>query len=168
MTMAITLLFQTAMSLINVSDSPPRHKLGHSTYEGLVQIKRLIGQGTFGKVVQARDLDNSDSVAIKIIRSVQKYRDAAKIELRVLQTLRQNDPDNKYKCIHLRDCFDFQGHICIVTELLGCSLFDFLKGNGFVPFPNSHIQSFAKQLLTSVACKITFPHAHSFHHQKSF
>ncbi|KAK7210213.1 hypothetical protein V2G26_017391 [Clonostachys chloroleuca] len=115
------------------------------------QIKRLIGQGTFGKVVQARDLDNSDSVAIKIIRSVQKYRDAAKIELRVLQTLRQNDPDNKYKCIHLRDCFDFQGHICIVTELLGCSLFDFLKGNGFVPFPNSHIQSFAKQLLTSVA-----------------
>uniref|UniRef100_A0A0B7JNJ0 Protein kinase domain-containing protein n=2 Tax=Bionectria ochroleuca TaxID=29856 RepID=A0A0B7JNJ0_BIOOC len=115
------------------------------------QIKRLIGQGTFGKVVQARDLDNTDSVAIKIIRSVQKYRDAAKIELRVLQTLRQNDPDNKYKCIHLRDCFDFQGHICIVTELLGCSLFDFLKGNGFVPFPNSHIQSFAKQLLTSVA-----------------
>ncbi|CAG9991727.1 unnamed protein product [Clonostachys byssicola] len=115
------------------------------------QIKRLIGQGTFGKVVQAKDLDKSDSVAIKIIRSVQKYRDAAKIELRVLQTLRQNDPDNKYKCIHLRDCFDFQGHICIVTELLGCSLFDFLKGNGFVPFPNSHIQSFAKQLLTSVA-----------------
>jgi dual-specificity kinase len=39
-------------------------------------------------------------------------------------------------------------------DLLGRSIFDFLKGNGFVPFPNSHIQSFARQLLTSVACEL--------------
>lgn len=92
-------------------------------------------------------------VAVKVIRSVQKYRDAAKIELRALQTLRENDAENRYRCIHLRDCFDFHGHICIVTDLLDLSLFDFLKANNFVPFPNSHIQSFAKQLLTSVACE---------------
>jgi dual-specificity kinase len=36
---------------------------------------------------------------------------------------------------------------------LDLSLFDFLKSNSFVPFPNSHIQSFARQLLTSVACE---------------
>lgn len=41
----------------------------------------------------------------------------------------------------------------IVTDLLGMSVFDFLKANTFAPFPNSHIQSFARQLLTSVACK---------------
>jgi dual-specificity kinase len=41
----------------------------------------------------------------------------------------------------------------IVTDLLGMSVFDFLKGNSFSPFPSSHIQSFARQLLTSVACK---------------
>jgi dual-specificity kinase len=40
-------------------------------------------------------------------------------------------------------------------DLLGQSVFDFLKGNTFVPFPNSQIQSFARQLFTSVAC--TFP-----------
>lgn len=90
---------------------------------------------------------------MKVIRAVQKYRDAAKIELRALQTLRDHDADNRYRCIHLRDCFDYRGHICIVTDLLDLSLFDFLKGNSFVPFPNSHIQSFARQLLTSVACK---------------
>jgi len=38
-------------------------------------------------------------------------------------------------------------------DLLGQSVFDFLKGNAFVPFPNSQIQSFARQLFTSVACK---------------
>ncbi|KAH7329155.1 kinase-like domain-containing protein [Stachybotrys elegans] len=115
------------------------------------KIRKQLGQGTFGKVVQAVDHKRNELVAVKIIRSVQKYRDAAKIELRVLQTLRQNDAENKYKCIHLRDCFDFFGHTCIVMDLLDSSLFDFLKSNQFVPFPNSHIQSFAKQLLTSVA-----------------
>ncbi|KAI0424547.1 kinase-like domain-containing protein [Xylaria sp. FL1042] len=115
------------------------------------QIRRLLGQGTFGKVVEARDRKRSKLVAIKIIRAVQKYRDASRIELRVLQTLKANDPDNRNRCIHLRDCFDFRGHICIVMDLLGSSVFDFLKGNNFVPFPNSQIQSFARQLLTSVA-----------------
>ncbi|KOS16696.1 Dual specificity protein kinase lkh1 [Escovopsis weberi] len=115
------------------------------------QIKKLLGQGTFGKVVQALDRATNQLVAVKVIRSVQKYRDAAKIELRVLRTLRENDSENEYRCIRFRDCFDFYGHTCIVMDLLDSSLFDFLKANSFVPFPNSHIQSFARQLLTSVA-----------------
>ena len=116
-------------------------------------IARLLGQGTFGKVVEAFDKKKRSRCAIKIIRSVQKYRDASRIELRVLQTLSLNDKSNRNKCIHLRDCFDFRNHICIVTDLLGQSVFDFLKGNAFVPFPSSQIQNFARQLLTSVACK---------------
>lgn len=118
------------------------------------QVEKLLGQGTFGKVVQARDKRRQNQlVAIKIIRSVQKYRDASRIELRVLATLKANDAENRNKCIHLRDCFDYRGHICIVMDLLGQSVFDFLKGNSFVPFPNSQIQNFARQLFTSVACK---------------
>ncbi|KAF6821055.1 CMGC/CLK protein kinase [Colletotrichum sojae] len=115
------------------------------------QMVKLLGQGTFGKVVQAKDRKRNKAVAIKIIRSVQKYRDASRIELRVLATLKQNDAENRNRCIHLRDCFDYRGHICIVMDLLGQSVFDFLKSNSFVPFPNSQIQSFARQLFTSVA-----------------
>jgi dual-specificity kinase len=119
------------------------------------QVTKLLGQGTFGKVVQAQDRKRNKLVAIKIIRSVQKYRDASRIELRVLATLKANDHENRNRCIHLRDCFDYRGHICIVMDLLGQSVFDFLKGNSFVPFPNSQIQSFARQLFTSVACKLS-------------
>ncbi|KAG0652205.1 dual specificity kinase lkh1 [Hyphodiscus hymeniophilus] len=115
------------------------------------EIVSLLGQGTFGKVVKARDKRREKFVAVKIIRSVQKYRDASRIELRVLSTLKANDHDNRNRCIHLRDCFDFRGHICIVMDLLGQSVFDFLKANQFVPFPNSQIQNFARQLFTSVA-----------------
>lgn len=117
------------------------------------EIQRLLGQGTFGKVVEAYDRKKKTRCAIKVIRSVQKYRDASRIELRVLSTLASNDKTNRNKCIHLRDCFDFRNHICIVTDLYGQSVFDFLKSNQFVPFPSTHIQNFAKQLFISVACE---------------
>ena len=56
---------------------------------------RLLGQGTFGKVVEAIDTTNNKRVAIKIIRAIPKYRDASKIEVRVLQKLKEKDPTNK-------------------------------------------------------------------------
>lgn len=58
------------------------------------RIIRLLGQGTFGKVVEAKEAFTGRKVAIKIIRAVQKYRDAAAIEIRVLNTLKANDPAN--------------------------------------------------------------------------
>ena len=58
------------------------------------KITRLLGQGTFGKVVQCYDRQEQRYCAVKIIRAVQKYRDASKIELRVLSTLSRNDPNN--------------------------------------------------------------------------
>jgi len=82
---------------------------GSCTDPILDQVHKLLGQGTFGKVVQARDRKRNKSVAIKIIRSVQKYRDASRIELRVLSTLKANDQENRNRCIHLRDCFDYRG-----------------------------------------------------------
>jgi len=58
------------------------------------KITRLLGQGTFGKVVQCYDRQEHRYCAVKVIRAVQKYRDASKIELRVLSTLSRNDPNN--------------------------------------------------------------------------
>ena len=69
------------------------------------KILRLLGQGTFGKVVECYDKKLRKYVAIKIIRAVQKYRDASQIEIRVLRTLRENDPTNDNKCIHLLETF---------------------------------------------------------------
>ncbi|CCE80433.1 Piso0_003549 [Millerozyma farinosa CBS 7064] len=113
-------------------------------------ILRLLGQGTFGKVVECYDKVNRETVAIKIIRNIPKYRDAAKIELRILSTLKKYDNKNENHCIHLRECFDYRGHICIVTDLLKISLYDFLEKNKYIPFPGSHIQAISKQLIRSV------------------
>ncbi|KAH8916841.1 kinase-like protein [Atractiella rhizophila] len=140
-----------------VQEEPCDDKEGHFIVRqgvelgGRYRISRLLGQGTFGKVVQCYDNRGGPEVAVKVIRAVQKYRDASKVEVKVLKLLKERDPENRNKCIHLLDCFDHRNHICIVTELLSCSVFDFLKDNEYAPFPSSQIQSFAKQLLTSVA-----------------
>ncbi|EPY54195.1 CMGC/CLK protein kinase Lkh1 [Schizosaccharomyces cryophilus OY26] len=112
---------------------------------------RLLGHGTFGKVIQCYDQVQGKHVAIKVTRAIPKYREASLIELRVLQTISQNDPTNENKCIELKDYFDYRKHICIVTDLFGWSVFDFLKNNNYIPFPLFHIQSLAHQLFKSVA-----------------
>lgn len=58
------------------------------------RVDKLLGQGTFGKVVRAFDRHTRHWVAVKVIRAVQKYRDASMVELRVLRTLQENDPNN--------------------------------------------------------------------------
>ena len=68
--------------------------LPHARLTKTDKIIRLLGQGTFGKVVQCYDRQEQRYCAVKIIRAVQKYRDASKIELRVLSTLSRNDPNN--------------------------------------------------------------------------
>lgn len=86
--------------LPNFSGKPYDDKEGHyvivanSELTNRYLIDRLLGQGTFGKVVRAYDRHKRSWVAIKIIRAVQKYRDASMIELRVLRTLHENDPRN--------------------------------------------------------------------------
>ena len=44
--------------------------------------------------MEAFDRVKKKMVAIKIIRAVQKYRDASKVEIKVLQTLKKQDPYN--------------------------------------------------------------------------
>ncbi|CAG8554705.1 14001_t:CDS:2 [Acaulospora morrowiae] len=114
------------------------------------KILNLLGQGTFGKVVKCLDRSTNRMVAVKIIRAVQKYREASRIEIRVLNALKDQDPNSVNKCIQLRHWFDYRNHICMVFDLYGMSLFDFLKQNDFNPFPLNQIQHIARQLLHSV------------------
>ncbi|XP_019105926.1 serine/threonine-protein kinase AFC2 isoform X3 [Beta vulgaris subsp. vulgaris] len=89
-------------------------------------------------------------VAVKIIRSIKKYRDAAMIEIDVLEQLgRHNRHGNG--CVQIRNWFDYRNHICIVFEMLGPSLFDFLRKNNYRSFPVDLVREIGRQLLECVA-----------------
>ncbi|XP_063688542.1 dual specificity protein kinase CLK2-like isoform X2 [Bolinopsis microptera] len=114
------------------------------------QIKRELGEGTFGKVVLCKDKDKSDSrVAVKVIRNVEKYRDAAQIEIDILEKIRK--AGGCEGSVEMFASFNHHGHVCIVFEVLGVSIFDFLKDNGFTPFPLGHIQRMADDVLTALS-----------------
>lgn len=96
---------------------------------------RKFGEGTFGRVVECWDRRRGDYVAVKIIRNVQKYRDAAMVELQVLATLAAHDPGATRPLVRLLEWFDYRGHVCMVFERLGPSLYDCLRRNAYKPFP---------------------------------
>ncbi|EEB19563.1 dual specificity protein kinase CLK2, putative [Pediculus humanus corporis] len=115
------------------------------------KIVASLGEGTFGKVLQVKDVDNPDNViALKVIRNVGKYREAAKLEINALQKIAEKDPDGKYLTVKMLCYFDLSGHVCIGFEMLGLSVFDFLKDNNYQPYPLEHVRHITYQLCYAV------------------
>ncbi|XP_065843592.1 dual specificity protein kinase CLK2-like isoform X2 [Oscarella lobularis] len=115
------------------------------------EIRSTLGEGTFGKVVECVDRKSNKRMALKIIKNIEKYRDAAKIEIRVLDRLQMKDPKGEQLCVQLKDRFDYYGHMCLVFEMLGLSVFDFLKDNNYRPYPLHHVQRISYQVIRAVA-----------------
>uniref|UniRef100_A0AAY5ECV5 dual-specificity kinase n=1 Tax=Electrophorus electricus TaxID=8005 RepID=A0AAY5ECV5_ELEEL len=115
------------------------------------EIVSLLGEGTFGKVVQCIDHHRGESrVALKIIKNVEKYKEAARLEINVLEKIKEKDPENKYLCVQMFDSFDYHGHVCISFELLALSTFDFMKENDYLPYPLNQLRHMAYQICSAV------------------
>ncbi|KAB2027716.1 hypothetical protein ES319_D05G050900v1 [Gossypium barbadense] len=114
------------------------------------KILSKMGEGTFGRVLECWDRQNREYVAIKVVRSIRKYRDAAMIEVDVLEHLAKNDKGTSH-FVQIRNWFDYRNHICIVFERLGPSLFDFLKRNKYCRFPVDLVACVASMLLIYLA-----------------
>ncbi|XP_071055752.1 serine/threonine-protein kinase Doa isoform X1 [Onthophagus taurus] len=114
------------------------------------KILGTLGEGTFGKVVKVKDLELDHSMALKIIKNVEKYREAAKLEINVLEKIADKDPDSMYLCVRMLDWFDYHGHMCIAFEMLGLSVFDFLKDNNYQPYSLEQVRHIGYQLCFAV------------------
>ncbi|PFX22902.1 Dual specificity protein kinase CLK2 [Stylophora pistillata] len=118
----------------------------HSRYV----ISTLLGEGTFGKVLDCYDRKSNTYVAVKVIKNVEKYREAAKLEIKVLEKIQQRDRSGRSLCIVLLDWFNHHGHMCLVFEKMGLSVFDFMKDNNYEPYPLEQVRDISYQLLVSV------------------
>lgn len=131
---------------------------GHLIYrsgdilEDRYELVNTLGEGTFGKVVQCFDHSRGGGrVALKIIKNQEKYREAAKLEIYVLEKISERDPHLKHNCVQMLDWFNYYGHVCISFELLSLSTFDFLKSNNFLPYPINQIRHMARQICHAVS-----------------
>ncbi|KAI9252626.1 kinase-like domain-containing protein [Sporodiniella umbellata] len=84
-----------------------------------------MGQGTFGQVVQCRELSTSRYVAIKVIKRHHAFTAQGEKEIRILKMARQTDRTDRY--LRLCEHFVFRGHICMVFELFSVSLHKVLR-----------------------------------------
>lgn len=57
--------------------------------------------------------------------------------------LRQNDPDDSFNIIRIKDYVVFRKHLVISFELFSINLYDFIKNNNFQGVTLSLIRRFA-------------------------
>lgn len=112
---------------------------------------RTLGEGTFGKVIECKDLHRGgEHIALKVIKNVEKYREAAKLEINVLEKINERDPRGRNLCVQMRDWFDYHGHMCISFDILGLSVFDFMKDNNYQPYPMDQVRHISYQVCKAV------------------
>ena len=122
---------------------------------GRYKIERIIGKGTFGTVYTAWDEKYHEQVALKIIRSVEKYRvsglrevDVLKMMYKEMKKLRDKPPKPILK---LFSYFEVDpGHLVMVCELLGNSLYDVIRANDHFGFPFSACVYIGAQIVRAV------------------
>ncbi|GET91935.1 protein kinase, putative [Leishmania tarentolae] len=114
------------------------------------EILNELGSGAFGQVFKAIDHLDSSVVAVKMIRNERKVLQQAEQEIRMLQYVNDHDPKGLYGIVRMTDNFKFRGHTCIIYELLGANLYDYLKANNFFPMALSLIRSIAARMLVAL------------------
>lgn len=119
------------------------------------EVLSVAGQGTFGTVLDVFDRLNQERLALKVVRSVPRYAEAAQVEVDILQRLKAADPNGTSLCVRFIRQFTIyyrgQEHVVLAFEKLGRSLYDFIKKNDYRGFSLHHVARFGYQLLKAVA-----------------
>jgi serine/threonine protein kinase len=129
----------------------------NSTTTTTDKVLGVAGQGTFGTVLKVYDSKLRKDVALKVIRSVDRYLDAARVEVSILKALAAAEQQTQTHslCVTMYDSLALQHqghkHEAFSFELLGCSLYEFIKHNKYQGFTMAAVRHIAHQLLRAVA-----------------
>ena len=114
------------------------------------EVVSVIGKGSFGQVCKCIDHKLKETLAVKIIRNKRKFHKQGAVEVKLLKSMKEQDPEDNYNIVSIKNHFTFRNHLCIVFELLSISLYDLLKLSGFQGFQMSLVSKFAIQILVSL------------------
>jgi len=111
------------------------------------QIISKLGKGSFGDVLLCKDHKRHYDVALKIIKSEDRYYESYLNEIEFLKILMN---DNEYIVSALK-YFKFRNHPCIVFEKLDINLFTFLKDRQFKPLELNMTRNIMRQVLLGLS-----------------
>uniref|UniRef100_A0A3B4XEP9 Protein kinase domain-containing protein n=1 Tax=Seriola lalandi dorsalis TaxID=1841481 RepID=A0A3B4XEP9_SERLL len=110
-------------------------------------IRKFLGMGAFGQVVQCIKLDTKEKMAVKIVRKDETW--VGKREVTMLEKLRKLDQD-KNNLIKFTEHFEHKGHVCIAFEMLDISVEDLIEKISSKPLYLSEIRVIAQQMLVAL------------------
>ena len=109
------------------------------------------GKGVFSTVLRCVDNQTNETVAIKVLRSIEKITSDAKNELSLLKEIQDKDPQNTKHCIPVHNSFMYRNHLCIVFPYMALNLRDTLRKYGAgTGLSLIAVQSFARQLFLAL------------------
>ena len=114
------------------------------------EIIECLGKGSFGEAIKCYDYKNKEFVCIKIINSEEKFQNQALIEIKILSTISSHDINDDSNNVKFYNYFYFRGHICLVFELLGKNLYEYIKLNNYIGLDIIQIKNYALQILFSL------------------
>lgn len=100
--------------------------------------------------------------ACKVIKSVERYIESARVEAKILEEVLRKDTKGESHCAEQIDSFSFWKHqrkyYAIILEELGKSLYDVIKGNGYrgafrkspIGFSIKLVKAFGRQLFEAL------------------
>ncbi|XP_076855275.1 homeodomain-interacting protein kinase 2-like isoform X1 [Brachyhypopomus gauderio] len=113
------------------------------------EVLEFLGCGAFGQVAKCWKLGTNETVAIKILKDHPYFARQGQIEMSILSRLSTENAD-EFNIVRWYECFQHRNHICLVFEMLGQSLYDFLKHSEFSPLPLKYIRPMLQQLATAL------------------
>lgn len=116
----------------------------HIAYRYEVQSK--LGKGAFGDVYLVYDHKTASRCALKMIRNEHRFHVQGRVEVQVLDSLRQYN--EKYCCVKMLDSFTFRGHLCLTFELHSHDLYTELKSREFVGLSVKEVRTMTSSVVS--------------------
>ncbi|KAG5491058.1 hypothetical protein JIQ42_00949 [Leishmania sp. Namibia] len=114
------------------------------------EVVKVLGQGTFGIVLRALDHKYHCLVAVKVIKNKPNYTKQAREEIKTLELLNGDDPDDEANIVRLLGSHIFRRHYILVFELLPSDLYVIIQAHKFRSMPRDFIYELSEQLLTAL------------------
>ncbi|XP_036389110.1 homeodomain-interacting protein kinase 1 [Megalops cyprinoides] len=113
------------------------------------EVLEFLGRGTFGQVAKCWKRGTNEIVAIKILKNHPSYARQGQIEVSILNQLSAENAD-EFNFVRSYECFQHKNHTCLVFEMLGQNLYDFLKHSKFSPLLLKCIRPVLQQVATAL------------------
>eukprot|EP00516_Mucochytrium_quahogii_P011926 CAMPEP_0203792726 /NCGR_PEP_ID=MMETSP0100_2-20121128/5426_1 /ASSEMBLY_ACC=CAM_ASM_000210 /TAXON_ID=96639 /ORGANISM=" , Strain NY0313808BC1" /LENGTH=419 /DNA_ID=CAMNT_0050696339 /DNA_START=76 /DNA_END=1333 /DNA_ORIENTATION=+ len=124
---------------------------GMTLDEGRYSLKSKIDEGVFATAIEAKDTETGEHVCLKCIRNSKDFFDQALDEIKILNKIHENDPDDNHYIVkwHAEPFYERE-HLFLPFEKLGPNLLQILQTEGDQYFSDTAIRMVMYQLFVAL------------------